>query len=137
MGLVKSIDSKLKDSKTKFHKQPPNYTTSSYTQPQITQKIAATTIPGLTNPSTTTIVSGNDSINRFSIRRITVAQREERKAKGICFNCDEKFIPGHRCAAGKFLLLMIDDDTTINNEEITEIVDEEPNAEETYFQLSP
>lgn len=33
-----------------------------------------------------------------------------RKAKGLCFNCDEKFTPSHRCASRKLLLLQWDDD---------------------------
>ena len=34
------------------------------------------------------------------------AQRE----KGLCYNCDARFTPGHRCSTPQFLCLMIDDD---------------------------
>lgn len=33
-----------------------------------------------------------------------------RKAKGLCFSCDEKFTPSHRCASRKLLLLQWDAD---------------------------
>ncbi|XP_042487967.1 uncharacterized protein LOC122068169 [Macadamia integrifolia] len=31
------------------------------------------------------------------IKRLTPAKLSERRAKGLCFNCNEKFGPGHRC----------------------------------------
>ena len=30
-------------------------------------------------------------------KRLTPAEMDERRAKGLCFNCDEKFARGHRC----------------------------------------
>jgi hypothetical protein len=32
------------------------------------------------------------------IKRLTAEEVKERREKGLCFNCDEKFVPGHRCA---------------------------------------
>ncbi|XP_058777144.1 uncharacterized protein LOC131651501 [Vicia villosa] len=139
VGLAKLIEAKLKDSKTKFIKHPPSGSFPHPPSPTIPK-------PNTTNPlnppvpSTPTSTNGSNSTNHFPIRRITAAQREERRAKGLCFNCDEKFIPGHRCAAGKFLLLMIDEDSPSNNEndnEGSETVDDVSHSEETYFQLSP
>ncbi|KAL0291648.1 UNVERIFIED_CONTAM: Retrovirus-related Pol polyprotein from transposon.6 [Sesamum radiatum] len=31
---------------------------------------------------------------------------QARRAQGLCFNCDEKFSPGHKCKAKQFLLLL-------------------------------
>lgn len=31
------------------------------------------------------------------IKRLTPAELQERREKGLCFNCNEKFGPGHRC----------------------------------------
>ena len=36
-----------------------------------------------------------DSKYRLPLQRLTLAQMEERRKKGLCFNCDEKFQPGH------------------------------------------
>ncbi|XP_062153129.1 uncharacterized protein LOC133861362 [Alnus glutinosa] len=30
-------------------------------------------------------------------RRLSPAEMQDRRSKGLCFNCDDKFIPGHRC----------------------------------------
>lgn len=30
-------------------------------------------------------------------KKLSAAEMEERRAKGLCFNCDEKFVRGHRC----------------------------------------
>nr|KYP75375.1 hypothetical protein KK1_008102 [Cajanus cajan] len=35
---------------------------------------------------------------------------QERRALGLCYNCDEKFMPGHKCATSRFLLLLCDDE---------------------------
>lgn len=34
------------------------------------------------------------------------------RALGLCYNCDEKFIPGHKCTSNRFLLLLIEDEPT-------------------------
>ncbi|KAH9745476.1 hypothetical protein KPL70_004085 [Citrus sinensis] len=31
------------------------------------------------------------------VRRLSQAELQERRAKGLCYNCNEKFVPGHRC----------------------------------------
>ena len=46
-----------------------------------------------------------DSKYRFPLQRLTPAQMEERRKKGLCFNCDEKFQPGHQCKSAKLFLL--------------------------------
>lgn len=32
-----------------------------------------------------------------TIKRLTPKQMQERRNKGLCFNCNEKFRPGHKC----------------------------------------
>ncbi|XP_058785597.1 uncharacterized protein LOC131660372 [Vicia villosa] len=61
------------------------------------------------------------------------------RAQGLCFNCDEKFIPGHKCAAAnRFLLLLADDEVTtfpVEDEEIIQAANA-VDTNDTYFQLS-
>ncbi|OMO55704.1 reverse transcriptase [Corchorus capsularis] len=45
------------------------------------------------------------SAGRFPIRRLTATEMQARRSKGLCFNCDEQFKPGHRCKTTPFLLL--------------------------------
>ncbi|XP_058726761.1 uncharacterized protein LOC131598148 [Vicia villosa] len=128
IGLAKLIESKLRDAKPKFHK--PFTSPSTRPNPPIQTTPTAVSTP---KPPTT------PQIAKLPIRRLSNAQLQERRAQDLCFNCDEKFIPGHKCAtAGKFLLLIEDDDVV--NSELAEI-HEEPvislEQEDTYFQLSP
>ena len=37
------------------------------------------------------------------IRRLSTEEMQERRSRSLCFNCDEKFVPGHRCR--KLLLI--------------------------------
>ncbi|VFQ87786.1 unnamed protein product [Cuscuta campestris] len=48
---------------------------------------------------------------------LSPAERAERSWKGLCWNCEEKYVPGHRCAH-KFLVLLGTDD-----EELTDDLD--------------
>ncbi|KAL0419018.1 UNVERIFIED_CONTAM: Retrovirus-related Pol polyprotein from transposon [Sesamum radiatum] len=42
----------------------------------------------------------------FPARRLTPAEMQAHRAQGLCFNCDDKFSPGHKCKAKQFLLLL-------------------------------
>lgn len=37
------------------------------------------------------------NLNRKTNRRLTSAEMNERRQKGLCFFCEEKFFPGHKC----------------------------------------
>ncbi|KAJ0624010.1 putative retrotransposon gag domain-containing protein [Helianthus annuus] len=39
------------------------------------------------------------------LKRLTPAEMQTRRAEGLCFNCDERYQPGHRCQPPKFLLM--------------------------------
>lgn len=32
-----------------------------------------------------------------TFKRLSLAEMNERRLQGLCFDCDEKFVPGHRC----------------------------------------
>ncbi|XP_077225019.1 uncharacterized protein LOC143858248 [Tasmannia lanceolata] len=50
-----------------------------------------------------------------------------RRDQGLCFNCDEKFVPGHRCKTMQvFILAREDDETTPDDEGTTENEDNIP-----------
>ncbi|GKC58609.1 ty3-gypsy retrotransposon protein, partial [Tanacetum coccineum] len=61
----------------------------------------------------TTIASGGGTSKvtpkPLPIKWISPAERQERLSKGLCFNCDNRWVRGHKCP-GKFLLLMADED---------------------------
>ncbi|VFQ69392.1 unnamed protein product [Cuscuta campestris] len=53
------------------------------------------------------------------VRRLPRAERLERRAKGLCYNCDQKWSKTHRC--GRFLLLCDDDDEELPEDSATDI----------------
>lgn len=59
--------------------------------------IAGTSNAQQTFPSTRT--------QNSQYRKISFNEIQLRKAKGLCFNCDKKFTPSHRCANKRLLLL--------------------------------
>ena len=58
-------------------------------------------------------------------RPIRTREMDERRAKGLCFWCDEKFVPGHRCKNRKLYSLCIIEDEEENSEETLETRNEE------------
>jgi hypothetical protein len=48
---------------------------------------------------------GNPPMRQF--RRLTPAEQQERRRQGLCFNCDEPYVPGHMCQ--RLFYLEVDD----------------------------
>lgn len=47
------------------------------------------------------------------------AEMEEKRAQGMCFFCDEKFVPGHKCKAKRQIYsLEIEDESVAITEEL-------------------
>ena len=53
-------------------------------------------------PKSNGVVETKSSI---PIKRITPAQMDERRKKGLCYNCDEKWGPGHKCRNARLFIL--------------------------------
>ncbi|GKA77235.1 hypothetical protein Tco_0783696, partial [Tanacetum coccineum] len=47
-------------------------------------------------------------------RRMTESELEERRARGLCFRCEEKFKPCHRCAPHTLQVMIVDDSDAEN-----------------------
>nr|TKR91483.1 hypothetical protein D5086_0000223020 [Populus alba] len=43
--------------------------------------------------------------NSSPMKRLSWDEMQKRRAQGLCFNCEEKFTPGHRCKGPQLLLL--------------------------------
>lgn len=48
--------------------------------------------------------------NTIPIKRLSASELQARRDKGLCYSCDEKYLPGHRCKSKLFLLIHQDDD---------------------------
>ena len=70
------------------------------------------------------------STNNPQPTRLTPQQLEERREKGLCFNCDNKYSKGHKCGEKKLIYIDcegedVEDQEPSQNEEIEEITQEE------------
>jgi len=68
---------------------------------KIESKIMATRKPTTHNYKDRTVVSPSLS----PPTRLTQKKLEEKKAKGICNNCDRKYTKGHKCAEKKLIYI--------------------------------
>ncbi|XP_058766610.1 uncharacterized protein LOC131640216 [Vicia villosa] len=132
IGLAKLIESKIQDTKPKIFKPYSNSSNRNllFNKPTITH-----------TPPSTPAASSNSTYqpSKLPIRKLSSAQLQERRAQGLCFNCDEKFVVGHKCSTSRFLLLLADDenlDATYNDEPQPDAI-ADPDSNDTYFQLSP
>jgi len=45
----------------------------------------------------------------LKIQKLTRAKMVERQLKGLCYNCDEKYFPGHKCKEQKIFMSILED----------------------------
>ncbi|GJZ90056.1 ty3-gypsy retrotransposon protein [Tanacetum coccineum] len=87
IGMAKLVEDKL--------------TTSRFSNPR------SPTVRPFNNPSTQPpLVTRN---NPLPIKRFSSTEMAARQEKGLCFNCDDFFSPGHRCKSKQFLYLLVEE----------------------------
>ena len=95
MGLAKLLESKFQDSKRVIRQVPflPQHS------------------PHLLPPSRPSFPPQPPSSTppQLPIKKLTFAQLQEHRAAGLCYNCDAKKIPGHKCNFSRLLLLLSED----------------------------
>ncbi|XP_071688236.1 uncharacterized protein [Rutidosis leptorrhynchoides] len=71
--------------------------------------------------------------NFHNTRHLTKSDWEDRRRRGLCFKCGEKFTPQHKCAEGLLHILLLADDEELNNEGEIRVLEshivETPNGE--------
>jgi hypothetical protein len=50
---------------------------------------------------------GKRNLNVLPIQRISTAHMKERRSKGLCYTCDEKWNPSHVCKTPKLYLMQV------------------------------
>ncbi|GJS41659.1 hypothetical protein Tco_0566702 [Tanacetum coccineum] len=80
------------------------------TNNQKPSQVSATSLNSRKPPllHTPTESTTNTNTTPLAIKWISPEERQERLTKGLCFNCDSKWMRGHKCP-GKFLLHMAKD----------------------------
>ncbi|GJV01814.1 hypothetical protein Tco_1335383, partial [Tanacetum coccineum] len=67
------------------------------------------TSPAVSTPKLPLLPNPNINPKPLAIQWISPAERQKRLNKGLCFNCNNRWVRGHKCP-GKILLLMTDED---------------------------
>ena len=74
---------------------------------------------------TSSYKEGNTSSSHFTQpTRLTPHQLEERRAKGLCYNCDSKYSKGHKCSEKKLFYIDCEEEEE-EEEEVEQILDTE------------
>ncbi|GJZ44771.1 ty3-gypsy retrotransposon protein [Tanacetum coccineum] len=100
IGMAKLLEEKTNAAKT--------------SRSSFTPTLAQTSMPSRTplyqqNPPMPQLVSNpTPHPPTLPIKRLTPAQMAARREKGLCYNCDEKFVTGHRCRPPQFLCMLVD-----------------------------
>ncbi|XP_077246164.1 uncharacterized protein LOC143886068 [Tasmannia lanceolata] len=53
------------------------------------------------------------------VKKLTQAEMKERRDRGLCYNCDERYTPGHRCKRQQIFMLDLEQDGS-DGEELVE-----------------
>ncbi|KAJ4980355.1 hypothetical protein NE237_031192 [Protea cynaroides] len=94
-------------------------------KPEISNSILGTKPITTILPPATTVPP-----NRLPIKKLTTTEIQQKREKGLCFNCDEKFHIGHKCKNQTSLLLLEGEE---NEEQINSTISDEIEAEEEEF----
>ncbi|XP_043724096.1 uncharacterized protein LOC122671070 [Telopea speciosissima] len=107
MALARLHEQKFHDYKSSWRSLSPSITTgSSEISPTVTKPL----------PSST-------ASKTLPVRKLSPAEIKARRDKGLCYYCDDKFMPGHKCK-NKFMLLVGEDDESCETNELFRQEDE-------------
>nr|KYP57088.1 Retrovirus-related Pol polyprotein from transposon 17.6 [Cajanus cajan] len=112
MTLMRSV-SLAKLYEEKYSYKPKHYTPSPQTKiqttntcPPLSQTVKSTSLPPLLPTPT------NPTFNSTNVKKMSPAEVQLRREKGLCFTCDEKYSPAHKCPNKQYLFLQIIEDET-------------------------
>ncbi|GJW47030.1 putative mitochondrial protein [Tanacetum coccineum] len=64
-------------------------------------------------------ISSTGRVSQF--KRLTEAELVDKRSKGLCFKCDQKFGPGHICASRSLQVLLVDEEEEYEEEDGEEL----------------
>ncbi|RVW71350.1 hypothetical protein CK203_059974 [Vitis vinifera] len=82
----------------------------------LTPKASLNPTTGVLGPPPTQRMNQSSNAQPATFLRITNQEARERREKGLCYYCDEKFVAGHRCERPQ--LFMIEDVPHMNTEDV-------------------
>nr|KAJ0196575.1 hypothetical protein LSAT_V11C700342890 [Lactuca sativa] len=102
MSMAIKVERELRPRSTR--KSNPTLATSQKSSPPI----KTTIYPSNSRPRSSSSYLPNNRPTK--IRRLTDRELQSKKAKGLCYRCDEKWNPGHRCKKKELSVLFIHED---------------------------
>ena len=127
---------RLQEEKLLDARRPSPYRTPTSTVGSTTTRSSSTN----TTPSLLPTPVRNSTSIPF--KRLTPEELASRRKKGLCFHCDEKFSRGHKCASSLFFLVMEDEESTVEVDQLRdasstpELLPESPPAQLSLHALS-
>ncbi|GJV76968.1 retrotransposon-related protein [Tanacetum coccineum] len=104
--------SKIQDAALKLNKQryrPPLLPTPRFITNQNTQSPQNSVVVKQTPAPNTTLAAKSSFNTPYPKRQLSQKEFQERRAKNLCFYCDEKYTPGHSCRGQVFNLEVVAD----------------------------
>ena len=84
---------------------------SSPTTPSITTPARLSPSPSVTPPESSLLPPmAKPRSSTIPFKRLTLTELALHREQGLCFNCDEKYSRGHKCASSLFLLVTEEDE---------------------------
>ncbi|KAL5701100.1 hypothetical protein ACHQM5_026475 [Ranunculus cassubicifolius] len=86
----------------------------SFSSPQRLSSTNSPSVLGANKPTSTPLLeSGSPKpLSLPPIKRLSPAEMQLRKDKGLCYNCDETYVLGHKCKTKQLFLIVGDDEET-------------------------
>lgn len=69
----------------------------------------------------TTTISSKAPGSQTSVKKLSWEEMQKRRVQGLCFNCNERFTPGHRCAVPHVFIIEADLDDELELENVEEV----------------
>jgi hypothetical protein len=70
--------------------------------------------------NTTIAISSKAPGSQTSVKKLSWEEMQKRRVQGLCFNCTERFTPGHRCAVPHVFIIEADLDDELELEHVEE-----------------
>ncbi|PNX96980.1 retrotransposon-related protein, partial [Trifolium pratense] len=113
ISLAKLQEEKLNDKSHVSTYRRPDTSTSTF-RPPPRPTLTTTPTPPPNNPPPTTLPN-----RPTPIKRLSPAELQARRERGLCYNCDERYQPGHRCRRQFYILIAEPDSYDEQTETLT------------------
>ncbi|XP_057775458.1 uncharacterized protein LOC130994433 [Salvia miltiorrhiza] len=113
-ALARVFESKYSEDPPSHHGSNRQFNRPAYSPSSVPRPPPAhtPTPPPSSHPITTPPITGprRETTTAVPVRRLTPAETREKRERGLCFHCDQKWNPAHRCKSKGTVMLLEGDD---------------------------